>query len=108
MKKNIYILSLVVLLFSVQFVMGQENKEFTKANFPDKKSELKQAIKDIENADAFFNDEHPQYDKAFELYDDANDFNPDNAFVITKWEFAPLKEREIKLRLSDILRKRIR
>ncbi len=91
MKKNIYILSLIVLLFSVQFAMGQENKEFTKANFPDKKSELKQAIKDIENADVFFNDEHPQYDKAFELYDDANDFNPDNASLNYKMGICTIK-----------------
>jgi len=91
MKKNINILSLFVLLFSVQFAMGQENKEFTKANFPDKKSELKQAIKDIENADAFFYDEYPQYEKAFELYDDANDFNPDNAFVNYKMGICTIK-----------------
>lgn len=79
MKKKINILSLIVLLFSVQFAMGQVNKEFTKDNFPDKKSEMKKAIKDIEAGDAFFYDEYPKYDKALESYEKAQDFNPENA-----------------------------
>jgi outer membrane protein OmpA-like peptidoglycan-associated protein/tetratricopeptide (TPR) repeat protein len=78
MKK--YIISSIFTL-SVLCSFAQ-NVEFTKDNFKDKKSELKDALKNIEMGDRFyFNQPFPSYSQALPLYEAANTFNPNNAVL---------------------------
>lgn len=56
---------------------AQKNKEFTPANFPDNKKELKEALEQIRTGDeAYF---ALAYSEALTYYLTANKFNPDNA-----------------------------
>ncbi|MEA3448573.1 MAG: OmpA family protein [Bacteroidota bacterium] len=58
--------------------MAQENVQFKRSNFPDSKSELKSAKRQIRNGDkAMDNNADPQ--KAINHYMKAQEFNPDNA-----------------------------
>jgi len=97
MKRTIKIFLLVVLLVAGQFVIGQVNKEFSRDNFPDKKTELKKAIRDIEQGDLLFFDEYPQYDKAVEFYEKAQEFNPDNAPLNYKIGYCIIKGKGNKV-----------
>lgn len=81
MMRKTNIITIIALLLSMQYTIGQVNKEFTRDNFPEKKAELKQAIRSIEQGDQYFYDEYPKYDQAVELFEKAQDFNPDNALL---------------------------
>ncbi|MDD2984614.1 MAG: OmpA family protein [Crocinitomicaceae bacterium] len=74
--KSIYI---ALILFFPCFIFAQ-NVEFDKKSFPDKKSELKAALKSFDMAELYFtNVLGAQYDLALPLYLEANAFNPNNA-----------------------------
>lgn len=72
------------LFISLKFIHAQ-NVEFDKANFPDKKSELKDAKRSIEEGDGYFNKSQKEgfslYGFALPLYLKANAFNPSNALL---------------------------
>ncbi|MFI5164373.1 MAG: OmpA family protein [Bacteroidia bacterium] len=80
---------LPVILVQVLFcaTLFSQNVEFEKANFPDKKSELKDAKRNMDEADGYFDksmDESSGYDLfdiALPLYLKANNFNPNNALL---------------------------
>jgi outer membrane protein OmpA-like peptidoglycan-associated protein/tetratricopeptide (TPR) repeat protein len=91
MKKKFEIIFGLVLLLLMQSAYAQVNKEFTRENFPDKKSEVKKALKDIEQGDGFLYEEYPKYSNALECYEKANDFNPDNASVNFKMGICTIK-----------------
>ncbi len=97
MKKILNIGIVVVLLVAGQHLFAQVNKEFDKSNFPDKKSELKKAIRDIEAGDALFYDEFSQYDQAVEFYEKAQEFNPDNAVLNYKIGVCTIKGKGNKI-----------
>ncbi len=82
MKKYFYFLSVLV-FFSL--ASNSQNVEFEKANFPDKKSELKDAKRNIEEADGYFDksmkEGYRYYNLALPLYQKANTFNPNNALL---------------------------
>ncbi|MFA5574408.1 MAG: OmpA family protein [Brumimicrobium sp.] len=78
--KNLYILA--ILLYSFSFsLFAQENIEFTKKNFPNKKKELKQINNDIAQANSYFEMYVPAYILALDLYEKAHNFNPNNAEI---------------------------
>lgn len=97
MKKIFNVMVMAVILLIGTVASAQVNKEFTRDNFPDKKSELKKANKDIEEGDLLFYDEYPQYDKAMEFYEKAQDFNPDNASLNYKIGFCVIKGKGNKI-----------
>lgn len=105
MKKIIYIGAVLILFFGGQQLKAQVNKEFDKSNFPDKKSEMKKAIRDIEEGDVFFYDEFPQYDKALEMYEKAQEFNPDNAALNFKIGQCIIKGKGNKISSIDYFEK---
>ncbi|MES2837905.1 MAG: OmpA family protein [Bacteroidota bacterium] len=72
--KKIYTLLLVVLFASV----SAQNVTFEKSNFPDKKEDLKIAKKAIEEGDNYYLTEYQNYNRALELYLQAQEFNPNN------------------------------
>lgn len=79
MKFNIKIV-ITTLCFGILFnSYGQKNVEFIKANFPDKKRELKAAVKNIKKGDKIYKIGKGLYNEAIELYLKANSFNPNNA-----------------------------
>jgi len=73
------------LLFSASFHLYAQNVEFEKANFPDKKSELKEAKRNIDEGDANFDksvkEGYNLYGFALPLYLKANSFNPNNGLL---------------------------
>jgi outer membrane protein OmpA-like peptidoglycan-associated protein/Tol biopolymer transport system component len=75
------IFNLVLVLFLIHRLSNaQENIEFSKDNFPDKKDELKEAKNALEDGNAIFNqDVNYMFSKAIPLFKKANDFNPNNA-----------------------------
>ncbi len=76
---------------------AQRNVEFTKANFPDRKAELKAALQDINDGDYYFSKGRQSIIYALQFYIRANDFNPDNAelnFKIGKCYLRALPESE--------------
>lgn len=76
MKKIIFSLFLVG---SIGLANAQ-SIDFTKENFKERKSELKDAVKDIEIGDQFlFDPMGAKYSNALPFYEKANVFNPNNA-----------------------------
>lgn len=78
--KNIktYFLSVIAVMFAVVSTFGQSKSvEFIGKNFPDKRSELKEAIRQIDEGDAYY--EIGSYQVALDNYLKANAFNPNNA-----------------------------
>ena len=83
MKTHYYLSILLIFTLFIWLVpaMGQ-NVDFTKANFPDQKRELKKAIRNIEAGDAlYFADTKGSYAEALDFYLQANHFNPQNALL---------------------------
>src|SRR5687767_6794445 len=77
MKKLTYILTVLSLPL---FYFSQQNVEFEKKNFPDKKDELKEVIKEIREGDAIWDMGMPNiYPVAIPHYLKAQHFNPNNA-----------------------------
>lgn len=58
-----------------------QNVEFTKDNFKDRKSELKEILKVIEQGDEMFNGAQVMWKEAIPFYLKANEFNPSNAML---------------------------
>lgn len=78
---KIAIISVCIISFS--FVKSQ-NVEFVKEKFPDKKTELKDALKQIKDGDAEYESEAygtGKYRRALPFYLEANKFNPNNALL---------------------------
>jgi len=74
---------LLVIFFLVQLswqMLAQEkNVSFTKENFPGKSSELKKALKSIDDGDYYYNNGQGNLELAMGFYFKAHDFNPNNA-----------------------------
>jgi outer membrane protein OmpA-like peptidoglycan-associated protein len=71
-----------ILLFGLPMaVFSQQNVEFTKANFPNAKSELKQAIRNLETGDSYYLAADYLKYLAVDYYLKANAFNPNNALL---------------------------
>ncbi len=75
-------------IFSLLFIAGftsglysQTNVEFEKSNFPDRKKELKAALKEIELGDALYQTGGGNYTLALDHYLPAQGFNPNNALL---------------------------
>jgi hypothetical protein len=64
-------------LFSFISIAYSQNIEFIKTNFPDKKKELKTAVKNIKEGDKQFKDQY--YREAVDAYLEAFNFNSKNA-----------------------------
>ncbi|MBI3502647.1 MAG: OmpA family protein [Bacteroidetes bacterium] len=71
---------LVIFVVNSQVVTAQ-NIEFTKEDFPNDKAGLKEAKKNISEADNYFDQGHQMYRYALPLYLKANAFNPNNVFL---------------------------
>lgn len=92
MKKLIYILSVLSLPF---FNFAQQNVEFEKKNFPDKKDELKEVIKEIREGDAIWDlNQSNIYPVAIPHYLKAQTFNPNNATINYRLGVAYLQTHE--------------
>ncbi len=70
---------ILIILFSVILVNAQKNIEFSKKNFQNNEIGLQNALKDIENANVYFNISPGAYRIALKFYLRANSFNPNNA-----------------------------
>ncbi len=78
--KKILITTAIAVTIALQ-ASGQGNVEFIKDNFPDKTSEMRDAMRTIKEADKLLIFEPPRYEEALELYLEANKFNPENALL---------------------------
>jgi outer membrane protein OmpA-like peptidoglycan-associated protein/tetratricopeptide (TPR) repeat protein len=78
MKK---IICIYIVLFGLIAGVSAQNIEFTKSNFPNKKKELKAALKDIKEGDELFIQGRGMYLEAIEYYFKAYEFNPNNAEI---------------------------
>lgn len=83
MKK---IFTLIQILGISTYLLAQKNVEFEKENFPDKKSELKDAKRNIESGDEYFDVSmkgtgYHLYGSALPFYEKAQAFNPNNALL---------------------------
>ena len=67
------------LLLFISSVLQAQNIEFEKANFPDKKDQLKEAKRSIETGDDIMKGGEFFYKQAIPHYLKANEFNPNNA-----------------------------
>jgi outer membrane protein OmpA-like peptidoglycan-associated protein/tetratricopeptide (TPR) repeat protein len=89
--KKIFLLSIC---FAPLFLWAQ-NIEFDKANFKDKKSELKEALENIGVGDNYyFMAPFPQYPQSIPFYERANKFNPKNAVLNFKLGFSYLHSNQ--------------
>lgn len=72
------------IIFCFAFIFQQlhaQNVEFTKANFPNDKKGLSEALKNIDAGDKLFLTGVGKYPDAIEYYLKANNFNPNNALL---------------------------
>ncbi|MDP4267083.1 MAG: OmpA family protein [Bacteroidota bacterium] len=83
--RKIYLILIIftlTLLNSINSVIKAQNVEFEKENFPNKKDQYKQAVRDIKEADKIIENEGTNLiSQALPLYIKANDFNPNNALL---------------------------
>lgn len=70
-----------IVLFLATWGVAQENVEFKKRNFSDRKDEFKKAEDALEEGYDLFEAGAYQYKKALPYLKKANDFNPDNALL---------------------------
>lgn len=77
MKRYLYIF----LIFLSSIVVGQENIEFDKNNFPTRKDALKVALNDMSAGDEFFDKGFGFYPLALPYFMKAYAFNPNNALL---------------------------
>ncbi len=79
-SKMVLIYQCLIFSFTFFFLnVNAQNTEFTKANFSDRKTELKEVMKWIKQGDVYYKAGEGMYRKALELYLKANNFNPNNA-----------------------------
>ncbi|TAL62207.1 MAG: hypothetical protein EPN85_03145 [Bacteroidetes bacterium] len=80
-----YFKILIAAIIFFPFSLLPQNVEFTKENFPNDRNGLKEAKKNIQEADGYFyqsqNAGYKLYSKALPLYLKANDFNPKNILI---------------------------
>ena len=72
---------LTLLSFLVVLGASSQNVEFTKDNFGEKKAELKEILKVIEEGDEYFEQMEAMWNEAIPMYLKANEFNPNNALL---------------------------
>lgn len=70
-----------IISFFVVFGAMAQNVEFSKDNFKDRKDELKDAIKLMEEGDEYFQGREVFWKEAIPMYLKANEFNPNNALL---------------------------
>lgn len=96
---------LLFLLFMLPvFMSAQQNVDFTKANFPEKKAELKEAVKNIEIGDSYYLAADYLKYLAVDYYVKANNFNPNNALLNFRLGHSYLNSPN-KYKALDFLRK---
>lgn len=73
----------LIFMFACIFSSGvfAQNVEFDKDNFKENKEGLKEALKNIEEGDKFFNEPEVMWKEAIPFYLKANTFNPNNALL---------------------------
>lgn len=77
--KNRHIIYTIALFVFVSFYSTAQNVEFVKSNFPDKKTEFKQARNNFTVGIKYYDLGKGMYSTALEYFLDAQKFNPDNA-----------------------------
>lgn len=102
MKKSII---LVIALF-FGFGIYAQNVEFSKDNFKERKDELKEALKNIDEGDKIFEQPQIMWKDAIPFYKAANDFNPNNAMLNYKLGACYLHSTDKMLAL-DYLKKAV-
>ena len=111
MKKQFSLLSVIVSLLICESVAFAQNVEFEKANFPDKKSELKEAKRNIDEGDGFYsrseapNSDFDLYHSAIPFYLKANNFNPNNALLNYKIGVCYIKSDDNRAKSLSYLEK---
>lgn len=81
MKKIGHLILALTVVFLTSSLNAQQDVEFTKSNFPDLKSELKDALENIKQGDKLYNAGPYFYAQALPFYLKANNFNPNNAML---------------------------
>jgi len=71
----------IICVINITNIIAQKNIEFDKANFPNQKDQLKQALRDISEGDKFYIINNNYYKNALPFYLNANKFNPNNALL---------------------------
>ena len=99
--KQLRILFLFGILFTLTLSVAGQNVEFKKENFPNQGSDLKKALKSIKKGDDLFNqDTRGSYGEALEYYLEANHFNHQNASLNYRMGVCYLKSYDKSLALS--------
>lgn len=81
MKKLGHLILALTAVFFASSLNAQQDVEFTKANFPNLKSELKDALKNIKDGDKIYDLGPYFYPQALPYYMKAYNFNPNNAML---------------------------
>ena len=85
MRRFILCLAILFIVGITANVFSQTNVDFSKKNFPDKKKELKAALKELKKGNELFDGaltpNSGNFTAALEHYLKANDFNPNNALL---------------------------
>ncbi len=90
MNANLIKIIICVFLSGFFLLSYGQNIEFKKSNFPDRKKELKIAIKNIKKGDDVYKMGRGLYENAIDFYLKANSFNPNNAQLNYKIGFCYL------------------
>jgi len=90
---------ILIFFFTTLVLFAQKNVEFKKDNFPNQKTELKQALSDIKYGDYYYQKGRQNIDVALEYYTRANDFNPNNTELNYKIAKCYLRSRPERLAL---------
>jgi outer membrane protein OmpA-like peptidoglycan-associated protein/tetratricopeptide (TPR) repeat protein len=81
-NKNIMKTTFTLLFTLLTISLFAQNIEFTKDNFPNQKDQLKEAKKQLDEGDYYYNMRQAgKYKFALDLYLKANQFNPNNALL---------------------------
>ena len=78
MNRTRYIFTLLCIVASIVSV-AQQNVEFNRSNFPNKRAEFRDANRELSQGDRIFYSEHPLFREALVHYLKAQEFNPNNA-----------------------------
>ncbi len=87
---------LAILLLISTLAFAQRDVEFIKANFPDNKVELKDALKNIEDGDYYYNLGSSNIEIALDYYLRANKFNPNSSELNYKIGLCYLEAKPVK------------